>query len=103
MVDLAQIIRNVSTQIYHSHIRLQDRLSLALQIEIEIDRWLASLPERIKPDIGACTLSQNTLWDPKWAKTQRLVLGIRESNNPLLPTSSSLQCIQDTITSRYCC
>jgi hypothetical protein len=74
MIDFAQIIRRVSVQIYHSRITLQEKLQLALQIEMEMDRWLARLPERIKPDIGAYRLSQSALRDPKWARRQRLVL-----------------------------
>ena len=79
MIDFAQIIRRVSIQIYHSRITLQEKLQLALQIEMEIDRWLARLPEKIKPDIGAYQPSRSALRDPKWARRQRLVLGIRKS------------------------
>lgn len=78
MIDLAQIIRRVSIQIYHSRISLQEKLQIALQIEMEMDRWLARLPERIKPDFGANRLARSALRDPKWARRQRLVLGIRE-------------------------
>lgn len=78
MIDFAQIIRRVSIQIYHSPIPIQEKLQIALQIEMEMDRWLARLPERIKPDIGGSRLSRSALRDPKWARRQRLVLGIRE-------------------------
>jgi hypothetical protein len=78
MIDFAQIIRRVSVQIYHSRISLQEKLQLALQIEMEMDRWLARLPEKIKPDIAGYRLSRSALRDPKWARRQRLVLGIRE-------------------------
>ncbi|KAJ5574058.1 uncharacterized protein N7459_008485 [Penicillium hispanicum] len=84
MIDFAQIIRRVSIQIYHSRITLQEKLQLALQIEMEMDRWLARLPERIKPDIGAYRLSRSALRDPKWARRQRLVLGIRYYNVKML-------------------
>lgn len=76
MIDFAQIIRQVSVQIYHSRISLQDKLQLALQIEMEMDRWLARLPEMIKPDIGGYRPSSSALRDPRWARRQRLVLGI---------------------------
>ena len=85
MIDFAQIIRRVSVQIYHSRITLQEKLQLALQIEMEMDRWLARLPERIKPDIGPYRLSRSALRDPKWARRQRLVLAIRESQTPRSP------------------
>ncbi|KAJ5692955.1 hypothetical protein N7462_002378 [Penicillium macrosclerotiorum] len=84
MIDFAQIIRRVSVQIYHSRISLQEKLQLALQIEMEMDRWLARLPEKIKPDIGAYRLSRSALRDPKWARRQRLVLGIRYYNVKML-------------------
>ncbi|RAL02066.1 RmlC-like cupin [Aspergillus ibericus CBS 121593] len=83
MVDFAYIIRKVSVQIYHSRITLQEKLHLALQIETELDRWMARLPDRIKPDV----LQRSTtgaLRDPKWARRQRLVLGIRYYNVKML-------------------
>ncbi|KGO66406.1 Transcription factor, fungi [Penicillium italicum] len=84
MIDFAQIIRQISVQIYHSRISLQDKLQLALQIEMEMDRWLARLPERIKPDIGGHRLTRGALRDPKWARRQQLVLGIRYYNVRML-------------------
>ncbi|KAJ5154352.1 transcriptional regulator family: Fungal Specific TF [Penicillium coprophilum] len=77
MIDFAQIIRQVSVQIYHSRISLEDKLQLALQIEMEMDRWLARLPEMIKPDISGHVMFRSALRDPKWARRQRLVLGTR--------------------------
>lgn len=77
MTDFAQIIRRVSIQIYHSRISLHDKLRLALQIELDMDRWLGRLPDRIRPDIGVHKSSRSALRDPKWARRQRLVLGIR--------------------------
>ena len=92
MIDFAQIIRRVSIQIYHSRITLQEKLQLALQIEMEMDRWLARLHERIKPDIGAYRLSRSALRDPKWARRQRLVLGIRKCHCGLLEIGGGLTC-----------
>ncbi|PYH78106.1 RmlC-like cupin [Aspergillus uvarum CBS 121591] len=74
MVDFAQIIRRVSVQIYHSRITLQEKLHLALQIETELDRWMARLPDRLKPDMME-RANGGALRDPKWARRQRLVLG----------------------------
>ncbi|KNG89379.1 hypothetical protein ANOM_001872 [Aspergillus nomiae NRRL 13137] len=84
MVDFAQMIRKVSVQIYHSRITLQDKLQVALQIEAELDRWMLRLPERIKPDVLRQRASGGTLRDPKWARRQRLVLGIRYYNVKML-------------------
>lgn len=79
MVDFAQIIRRVSVQIYHSRITFHEKLQRALQIETEMDSWLEELPDRIKPDIWGRKTSGSALCDPKWARRQRLVLGIRQS------------------------
>ncbi|BCR87969.1 uncharacterized protein ACHE_40533S [Aspergillus chevalieri] len=84
MVDFAQIIRKVSVQIYHSRFTLQDKLQLALQIEQEMDRWVARLPPRIKPDLHGQPATGGALRDPKWARRQRLVLGIRYYNVKML-------------------
>lgn len=78
MVDFAQIIRKVSVQIYHSRISYHEKLQRALQIEDEMDRWVTMLPERIKPDFSQDRTSAG-LREPKWARRQRLVLGIRKS------------------------
>lgn len=83
MVDFAQIIRRVSVQIYHSRFTLQDKLQLALQIESEMDKWVARLPSKIKPDLQGQPASSGALRDPKWARRQRLVLGIRELPIPV--------------------
>ncbi|OJJ48751.1 hypothetical protein ASPZODRAFT_130868 [Penicilliopsis zonata CBS 506.65] len=84
MVDFAQIIRRVSVQVYHSRIALHEKLQLALQIEEEMDQWLVRLPDRLKPDILHLRLSRDALRDPKWARRQRLVLGIRYYNVKML-------------------
>ncbi|KAF9893930.1 hypothetical protein FE257_008901 [Aspergillus nanangensis] len=84
MVDFAQIIRKVSVQIYHSRITLQEKLHVALQIEAELDRWIMKLPDRIKPDIVKQDVAGGALRDPKWARRQRLVLGIRYYNVKML-------------------
>ncbi|RHZ60795.1 uncharacterized protein CDV56_104166 [Aspergillus thermomutatus] len=84
MVDFAQIIRRVSVQIYHSRITLQEKLQVALHIETELDKWMARLPDRIKPDIQGHQPSSGALRDPKWARRQRLVLGIRYYNVKML-------------------
>ncbi|KAJ5709472.1 hypothetical protein N7493_010806 [Penicillium malachiteum] len=84
MIDFAQIIRRVSVQIYHSRITLQEKLQLALQIEMEMDRWVARLPEKLRPDVGNHNPSRSALRDPKWARRQRLVLRIRYYNVKML-------------------
>jgi hypothetical protein len=65
-------------RIYHSRITLQEKLQAALDIEADLDKWMARLPDRIKPDILAHQPSSGALRDPKWARRQRLVLQIRK-------------------------
>ncbi|KAL4916863.1 RmlC-like cupin domain-containing protein [Aspergillus aurantiobrunneus] len=79
MVDFAHITRKVSVQIYHRRLTLQEKLAVALGIETELDSWMAQLPDRLRPDFipGG---GRNDLKDPKWARRQRLVLGIRYYN-----------------------
>ncbi|GFF22927.1 quercetin 2,3-dioxygenase [Aspergillus udagawae] len=84
MVDFAQIIRRVSVQIYNSRIALQEKLQAALHIEADLDKWMARLPDRIKPDVLGHLPSTGALRDPKWARRQRLVLGIRYYNVKML-------------------
>ncbi|KAL4981088.1 fungal-specific transcription factor domain-containing protein [Aspergillus desertorum] len=117
MVDFARITRKVSVQIYHRRLTLEEKLSTALAIEMELDCWIRNLPEWIRPgfikpdsEAGSTTgimavdrgeggegvagasedgtktgirmggAGRNDLKDPKWARRQRLVLGIRFYN-----------------------
>ncbi|KAL2807581.1 RmlC-like cupin [Aspergillus granulosus] len=96
MVDFAQIIRRVSVQIYHRRMPLFEKLHVALAIEAELDGWMARLPGWIRPDFVDSDPSgeggsehqgdggRNALRDPKWARRQRVVLGIRYYNVKML-------------------
>ncbi|CEL04717.1 hypothetical protein ASPCAL05842 [Aspergillus calidoustus] len=97
MVDFAQIIRKVSVQIYHRRMPLVEKLHVALAIEAELDGWMASLPGWIRPEFvdGGTGESgeagandgaggRNALRDPKWARRQRIVLGLRYYNVKML-------------------
>lgn len=86
MVDFSQIIRKISVQIYHSRLSPHEKLQRALQIDAEMDRWFALLPDRIKPDVRGQTFVR--LREPKWARRQRLVLGIRKSSEVLFILSN---------------
>lgn len=85
MVDFARITRKVSVQIYHRRLTLKEKLAAALAIEAELDAWVAQLPGWIRPGfisagnggVAGAGVGRNDLKDPKWARRQRLVLGIR--------------------------
>ena len=49
MIPFARISRKISTTIYLSPRPVVEKLSLAFDIEIELDSWLQNLPEKIRP------------------------------------------------------
>jgi len=82
-VNFAQIIRKVSISIYHRKLKWQEKISLASQIETELDQWVVSLPENIRPfALGRRVIG--ALKEPKWCRRQRLVLNIRYHNVRML-------------------
>lgn len=74
-LPLARIIRRVSVEIYHSSSSISRKLSLATDIHSALSAWNANLPLSIRPDGAVPTLRES-----KWARRQRLVLGIRYRN-----------------------
>jgi hypothetical protein len=77
MIKFAHIIRKVSVSIYHRKLRWQEKIKLASQIEQELDQWVISLPEKIRPfTLGRGPIG--SLKEPKWCRRQRLVLHIRK-------------------------
>lgn len=79
MVDFGRIIRRVAVRIYHSRMPLQQKFSAALEIESEMNGWVAKLPSKIRPSLGLENSRSGGLREPKWCRRQRLVLGIRTS------------------------
>lgn len=82
MVDFGRIIRKVAVRIYHSPLSLQQKLSLALKIEKEMNEWVARLPTTIRPSPWQEEAHLGGLKEPKWSRRQRLVLGIRMFYHP---------------------
>jgi hypothetical protein len=78
MVDFARLIRRVSIEIYHLEVRLNEKVQSALSIEAQLDLWVDGLPATIRPHLSKEQGPLAALRDPKWARRQRLVLGIRE-------------------------
>ncbi|KAM0268935.1 hypothetical protein ACHAPA_004535 [Fusarium lateritium] len=74
MVQFGRIMRKVSIGIYHSQLPTLETISLACEIEREMDVWVDSLPQRR----GA------SLRDPDWRRKQRLVLDLRYHNVRML-------------------
>ncbi|KAM0224053.1 hypothetical protein ACHAQD_002418 [Fusarium lateritium] len=74
MVQFGRIMRKVSIGIYHSQLPTLETISLACEIEREMDIWVDSLPQRR----GA------SLRDPDWRRKQRLVLDLRYHNVRML-------------------
>ncbi|KAI0121708.1 fungal-specific transcription factor domain-containing protein [Xylariales sp. AK1849] len=96
MVDLSRITRRICLGIYLPETITANTVSLAYKLEQELDEWVESLPQAIRPKQSTFQpLSLKSIRDPQWAKRQRLVLGIRYHNlrvltfGSLLLTSSS--------------
>ena len=81
MVNFARIVRKVSIFIYLSGSSVLDQTSKAALVDKEMDNWLLTLPEKIRPKtIDAPSSSINMMKDPEWARRQRLVLELRYLN-----------------------
>ena len=79
MIPFARITRRVSTHIYLSGTPIIDKIPHAYDIEADMDAWVNSLPEKIRP-VGVTSQRSGMmmLQDPKWARRQRLVLHLRK-------------------------
>jgi Fungal specific transcription factor domain/Fungal Zn(2)-Cys(6) binuclear cluster domain len=78
MIPFARITRQVSVATL-SKKSLREKIATANEIESEMERWLSTLPETIRPDVSQVQ-GIKILKDPKWARRQRLVLQIRYHN-----------------------
>ncbi|RBQ81824.1 hypothetical protein VDGD_02539 [Verticillium dahliae] len=91
MVDFSRLTRTVCHGIYLSDSPVLSTTALAFQIEKDLDRWIESLPEQIRPNISAGPPSTlKAARDPQWAKRQKLVLTIRYHNMRILLFGSLL-------------
>lgn len=84
MIGLARIMRATSVSIYLSRLTIAEKLSRAFQLETEMDAWIESLPERIRPHITPNVPQNGSLRDPAWARMQKLVIQIRYFNVKML-------------------
>jgi hypothetical protein len=101
MVDLSRITRNICQGIYLPETITPRAVALAYQLEQDLDKWILTLPEAIRPRVPTeQPLSLRSARDPQWAKRQRLVLGIRKSTPPFRAKLAYLIIyLQGTITS----
>lgn len=81
MVDFSRITRALCLGIYLSDLSLPELLARANQLEQDLNRWVDSVPEAIRPSrIFSRKTSLKSVKDAQYAKRQRLVMTIRESN-----------------------
>lgn len=78
-LDLSMIIRDVSSGVHLSAVKLPDRIHQAKKLEGRLDDWLAQLPDKIRPTLGTDVLSSGSIRDQQWTKLQMFVLNIRQS------------------------
>ena len=81
-LPLARLTRRVSVEIYHSVSSITHKLALAAEISTALDSWIEGLPPLIRPDTEGGAANEHDLRDrdPRWARRQRTVLGIRYRN-----------------------
>lgn len=93
MIDLARIMRTISTGIYLARLNSAEKLTQAFHIERSIDAWVEHLPSMIRPTLTPDVQTIVSLRDPAWAHLQRLVLQLRKSATiaDLVSHKSSLQ------------
>ena len=77
MISFARITRKVSVA-QLSRTSMREKIAVANELEKEMDMWLDTLPETIRPGITQRKNGIKILKDPKWARRQRLVLWIRK-------------------------
>ena len=82
MVELAKIVRRVSTSVYLSDDGLPDKLRTAEEIDFELEKWIGGLPEIIRPSLLETTDDDTRLTSkiPVWANRQGHTLLFRYYN-----------------------
>ena len=77
MVDFSRLTRTVCLGLYMSSSPPQQCLTLAQQIEKNLDNWLNELPPSIRPSrTYESERSLKAIKDARWMKRQRLVVSI---------------------------
>ncbi|KAF2092948.1 hypothetical protein NA57DRAFT_16021, partial [Rhizodiscina lignyota] len=80
MLPMARIMREVSIGIYLTKDNMQQKIAKAIRLEKELDAWLNTLPQKIRPNMDQDVFSSRPLSPEIWPKLQALVLKIRYLN-----------------------
>ncbi|KAK0106311.1 hypothetical protein ONS96_003949 [Cadophora gregata f. sp. sojae] len=84
MVEFGRIMRRVAVEVYHSPQPLQRKYEDATRIEQDMNQWVCTLPDNIRPDLSRTEAFVGGLKEPNWSRRQRLVLAIRYHNVRML-------------------
>lgn len=80
MVNLSRITKDICQNIYLSGITVPSAVHLAYRIENNLERWVQTLPEEIRPtELSGSLPSLRKARDHQWMKRQRLVLSLSSS------------------------
>ncbi|KAK5214062.1 hypothetical protein LTR99_005309 [Exophiala xenobiotica] len=80
MVEFARIVREVSRFVFLPARSISQRIQRADEIEEEMEQWVNSLPDMIRPQLHNLSDSLGTMTDAHWAKKQRHTLKFRYFN-----------------------
>lgn len=81
MVDYSKVIRRICLDIYLPETTVPRTVTLAHQIDRDLQAWAGSLPEPIQPTASAQPPSLKSAREAQWMKRQRLVLTMSESKS----------------------
>jgi hypothetical protein len=102
MHQLSHIVRKISAEIYLSRAPPDEKLSLATQIEVELDQWFSNIPATIRPPLGSSVEAMQSVENIRsayWPRVQMLILKISKyGENERLELDSDL--FQDTFMPR---
>lgn len=78
MVDYSKVIRSICLGIYLPETTVPRTVTLAHQIDQDLQKWVESLPEPIRPTGTVQPRSLRSAKEAQWMKRQRLVLTMRK-------------------------
>ncbi|KAI8312969.1 putative transcriptional regulatory protein [Colletotrichum sp. SAR11_59] len=90
MVDYSKVIRSICLGIYLPETTVPRTVTLAHQIDQDLQKWVESLPGPIRPTETVQPRSLKSAKEAQWMKRQRLVLTMRYLNLKILLFGSIL-------------